>query len=305
VWVSELRELAKAEPEMVAGIIQNVAPVQFTMTLPAANTLNALVTAQPYQGKPLAEWTRHMRQAELDRIMQAVRIGMVQGESSDQIARRVVGTKLLRGRDGVLQLSRHGAEALTRTLVNGVANQAKAQLYEENEDIIREEAFVATLDARTTPVCRANDGKRFPVGKGPRPPLHWACRSLRVAVIADDLIGQRPYKAATEQMLLREYAQRTGLQQVPRRRADLPRGTKSEFDAYARKRGRELTGRAPAPLTYDKWLRRQSVEFQNDVLGPARARMFRDGLSLDKFVNRAGDELTLSELRAKYGSSKV
>ena len=58
-----------------------------------------------------------------------------------------------------------------------------------------------------------------------------------------------------------------------------------------------MTGRVPAKVTYQQWLTRQSNQFQDDVLGKTKGILFRKGgLRLDKFVNRRGDELTLSQL---------
>jgi hypothetical protein len=172
-----------------------------------------------------------------------------------------------------------------------------------NQDLFSEEQFVATLDARTTPVCRSLDGKRYPVGKGPIPPLHFNCRSLRVPVLDGDALGKRPFVAATKAQLLREYAEREGLK-VPKTREALPRGHKGAFDAFARMRVRQLTGRAPGRTTYQEWLSTQSAAFQDDVLGKTRARLFREGgLTLDKFVNRRGDEIPLSELARLHAAA--
>jgi hypothetical protein len=97
-------------------------------------------------------------------------------------------------------------------------------------------------------------------------------------------------------MLLREYAEKNGLPPVTSRGA-LPRGHRSAFDQFRRRRVRELTGVAPADLDYETFLRRQTVEFQEDVLGKTKALLFRrGGLRLDRFVNRQGDELTLAQL---------
>jgi Na+-transporting NADH:ubiquinone oxidoreductase subunit NqrA len=53
-------------------------------------------------------------------------------------------------------------------------------------------------------------------------------------------------------------------------------------------------------VNYDRWLRRQPVAFQNDVLGVAKGKLFRQGgLTLDRFISRAGDELTLEQLRER------
>lgn len=128
------------------------------------------------------------------------------------------------------------------------------------------------------------------------PPLHFGCRSLRVPVLDQEAVSRRPAKASTERGLLREYARREGLE-APTRRVDLPRGHKGTFDQYARRRVRELTGQVDPGTTYQTWLQRQSAEFQDDVLGTTRARLFRQGgLKLDRFVNRAGDEIPLAEL---------
>ena len=47
------------------------------------------------------------------------------------------------------------------------------------------------------------------------------------------------------------------------------------------------------------WLKTKPAEFQNEVLGPSRAKLFRAGMPVDRFVNRAGDKLTLDDLRKR------
>lgn len=51
------------------------------------------------------------------------------------------------------------------------------------------EQYVAVLDSRTTKLCRGLDGKRFPLGEGPIPPLHMNCRSNRILVLPDKVGG--------------------------------------------------------------------------------------------------------------------
>lgn len=56
----------------------------------------------------------------------------------------------------------------------------------------------------------------------------------------------------------------------------------------------------PESVSYGEWLRRQSNDVQADVLGVAKAKLFRaGGLPMDKFVNRAGGEYTLDQLRER------
>lgn len=61
-------------------------------------------------------------------------------------------------------------------------------------------------------------------------------------------------------------------------------------------------GPVSAQTTYNSWLKQQPEEFQNEVLGPERAHLFRSGeVSLDKFTDDAGKVYTLDELRAREG----
>jgi SPP1 gp7 family putative phage head morphogenesis protein len=295
-WFASLAELAAHEGAFMAATLTAASPVHLDLLLPSPATLRAAARATPMEGRVLRDWASRQRQADLGRIMSSVQIGMVQGEDSRDIARRVVGTRQFHKTDGATHVTRREAEALTRTAVNHVANAARREFINENAELFELEMFVATLDSRTTPICRATDGKRFPVGKGPIPPLHFSCRSTRVPLLDGEVLGERPMKPVTEQMLVREFSRKRGLGDLSSR-DDLPRGTKGDFDKFARGRVRELVGRVPASTSYQEWLAGQSAEFQDDVLGKARGALFRrGGLSLDRFVNRAGDQIPLSEL---------
>lgn len=51
---------------------------------------------------------------------------------------------------------------------------------------------------------------------------------------------------------------------------------------------------------YDDWLKRQSEETQDDILGKAKAKLFRDGnLTMKQFVNDNGRTLTLEQLKRR------
>lgn len=301
LWDRNLRELVAAEAAFLGAAVETALPVVYQTITPDLRRLRGMVGTQPLRGpgpglRTLRQWTDRLSREDLDRIMGTIRTGLLEGASNREIARRVVGTRSLRGTDGVTQITRQAAETLTRTSAIHFANQAKREWYLANSDIISEEVYVATLDSRTTAVCRSLDGRRFAIGEGVYPPLHPNCRSLRVAVIDGRVLGQRPMKPVTERMLLDEFTTGRGLGRVGRR-ADLPTGTKTAFDRFARRRVRELVGRVPSAVTYEQWLRGQSVRFQNDVLGISKAKLFRTGrLSLDRFVDRNGRELTLREL---------
>lgn len=298
LWFDTFRSFVGEEAQFLARALELVVPVAIETTLPQAATLRALVRERPFEGKVLGQWSRNIRNSDLRRIEDQIKIGLVQGEPAPRIARRVVGTARLKGTDGVTQITRNNAEAITRTATNHFSNQARREFFTENATLFKEELYVATLDSRTTPICRSLDGKRFPVGQGPIPPLHFSCRSLRVAVVDGEVLGQRPMKPVTERGLLREWTQANNIPQVTKR-AQLPFGQKGRFDKFSRKRIRQLTGTVPAKISYQEWLKTQSTEFQDDVLGPSRAAMFRRGVGLDRFVNRAGNEIPLAELARK------
>lgn len=292
----QMVSLSLAESVALSNMVQVVLPVQIDVTMPTARLLRSIALSRPFQGQILRDWAASMEADDIRRIHNAIQLGMTAGESMDVIARRVVGTQALGFEDGTLQMTRQQVQAVVRTAVQHVANSARTAWFLENSDVIEQEYFVATLDSRTTPVCRANDGKTYPLGKGPVPPLHFQCRSLRIAAIDGTLAGDRPAKPFTEKQLVGEYAEANGFGKITNR-DQLPHGTKTDFDKWKRGRIREMVGPIPASTTYEKWMRGQSKSFQDDTLGATKAQLFRDGgLKLDKFVDRNGNELTLAQL---------
>jgi hypothetical protein len=61
-----------------------------------------------------------------------------------------------------------------------------------------------------------------------------------------------------------------------------------------------MNGQVAGDLTYNNWLKSQSAEAQDHVLGKAKGKLFRQGgMSMDKFVDTTGHIYTLEELRRK------
>lgn len=295
----EMPTLALAESASLSGIVMVSLPVVINVVQPSAQLLKSIALSRPFQGRILSDWAKDLAADDIRRIHNAVQVGMIQGEDMNTIARRVVGTQALSFSDGVTNMTRSQVQSITRTAVMSIANNSRQAWLADNSDIITQERFVATLDSRTSPVCRANDGKLYELGKGPMPPLHFNCRSLRIAAIDGTLAGDRPAKPYTQSQLVSEYADQNKLGEV-KSRDDLPFGTKTDFDKWSRRRIRELVGPVPAETTYQKWLEGQTSTFQDDVLGQTKAKLFRNGgLKLDRFVNRQGDELTLGQLATK------
>lgn len=296
---NQLKDLAISEAAVGATIIESSLPVVIGMSLPPADKLVAIVNSQPFQGRTLKEWMERTAESDVQKMLSYAKIGIVQGQTPTQVARGIIGTQAAKYSDGIARKAFKDVESVILTLTNGIQNEAKQALYEANADIIDRELYVATLDVRTTLECAANDGKTFKRGEGPIPPLHFRCRSLRVPYINPENLRNRGFDSSTEKQLLQEYSDQANITTVGKR-SELPRGHKTSFDEFARKRRRDLVGQVPAQTSYNEWLKTQSRDFQDQVLGPTRAEMFRNGeISLDKFVARDGDVLTLDELRRK------
>lgn len=295
----QLKALAIAEAATGATVIEGALPVVIGLTTPPAAQLVGIINSHPFEGRTLKQWMERTAKADVDYLLAQAKIGITQGKSPTEVARSIVGTRQAKYQDGAARKAFRDLESVILTLTNGVQNEAKQALYEANSDIIQEELFVATLDVRTTLECASNDGKVFKRGKGPIPPLHFRCRSLRVPYINPDNLNNRGFDSSTEKQLLQEYSDQANISTASKRSA-LPYGHKTKFDKFARRRKRELVGQVPAQTTYNEWLKTQTKEFQDEALGPTRAEMFRKGdLHLDKFVARDGDVLTLDQLKKK------
>lgn len=299
LMVKEYKALNMQEALYVKSSTEALTPVYLNMKVPSKFTLDALID-KPFEGRALKGWTQYLSDRDIDRIMARVKIGMVQGHSATEIVTNILGTKNLKGVNGLTQTSRRELTHIARTATNFFGNQARRRAFMENEDIYSEEKYIATLDSRTTIRCMSLDGNTYAVGDGPYPPVHVNCRSVRVALVTPDLIGHRPFNAAGKKQLLTEYSKKAGFKKVPLTRDGLPRGHKGKYDAFARVRGRELIGRVPAKTTYEQFLRRQTPAFQDSVLGKARGKLYRDGkVPLERFVDVTGKQYTLAELAVR------
>lgn len=260
----DLDELAVNEATFQAGVIKTAAPVVVDLDVPAPSHLRAIVRARPFQGQLLREWFSDLEAAQRREIRRHVRLGIVEGEGIDQIVRRIRGTRAAGYADGVLEIGRRQAEAVVRAAVNHVSTAARSELAAANSDIIDREQILATLDSRTTPICRKRDGEVHEVGVGPRPPFHLGCRTTVVPVL----------KSWREMGIDID---------------DAPEGTRAS-----------LNGQVPASTTWPEWIEKQSFDVQSEALGKTRARLLRTGkVRASAFVDRRGRQFTLEDLRKR------
>ena len=247
----ELRDLAEYEAEFTHNVLRGL-DVNLDFHAPSPERIFA-VAMQPQLGRTITEWFESLGRSTYERLRDIVRIGMLEGQTVNQIVSR------MRGPSGAFAAERRNLEAVTRTLFTGISNTARDVVYEENTDLIKGVRWVSTLDSRTTPICQERDGNVYPVGKGPRPPAHVNCRSTTVPVL----------------------------------KSPSPVSTRAAAGGPVR-----------GDMTYAEWLRTQSAEVQDDVLGKARGELFRKGkLTLDRFINDQGRYYTLEQLRRRESAA--
>ena len=160
-------EIAFREPVFVKNVIEDALPVIVNFGVPNTFVLREILSHPPVDGKILGDWLKKFEENDVERMMEEIRKGLVQGGSIPQITRRIFGTTRFNGQDSVRMISRRGAETLARTVSNGIANQARQAFFRQNASLIKSEVYTAILDNRTTVICASLDGHVFP----PRPAM--------------------------------------------------------------------------------------------------------------------------------------
>ena len=253
------------------------APATFSLTAAQGATITLP------NGEVVSKAFRGIAVDQSERFSQVVRQGLLTGEPTPDIAKRLIGSlqfgeraktpkQLIAAGGQATAVADNQVMALVRTSINQVANTASQQVYEANQDITPRYRYVATLDTRTSSICRALDGQEFEYGKGPLPPQHFNCRSTTVPVIDYKALGFDP--------------------PPPGRRA-------------------ATGGQVPANESYGQWLAKQDLPTKAKALGAGKVAYFdklaakygpKDAIA--KLVRDDGSELTLDQLRARYGPVK-
>lgn len=159
----------------------------FETVIPAPDQVRAAVFSAPLSvrgadgGKLLEPFIKDWSANEVKRVSGAIRQGYFEGQTTSQILQAVRGTKANKYRDGILAISNRGAAAMVRTAIQHTASVSRQETWKANSNVVKSVRWVSTLDGRTTQACRSLDGTLWPIGKGPRPPIHVACRSTTVA----------------------------------------------------------------------------------------------------------------------------
>ncbi|VEJ54621.1 hypothetical protein [Pragia fontium] len=272
----ELMGFAKHEAIYQFNLFDSLLPHPVLQRFPLASITQEQVYAaaitQPFQGRLLRDWAENIEVDRMTRITNTVKNGYLAGDTVEQMARKVRGTKARNYQDGIIEASRRNVTSVVKTAVTHFAAVARNKFADNNRDIIKAKQWLSTLDNRTSHICIIRDrlkytldgkpiGHKIPYLQGPGR-IHFCCRSMETFIT----------KSWREMGIDIE---------------DIREGTRASMD-----------GQVPAETTYSEWLQRQSYSRQVQVLGETRARLMKDGgMRTDEFFNDKGEWLTLQQLR--------
>lgn len=253
-----MKEFAASEAEFSARMFQKGTDISFKE--PTSTQIASAVFTSPLllldDELDIEQALRQLSKAKRRQIVNTIKDGIIAGKASASIVDDInfVTTKI----------QTNHASTLVRTITNHVSNAARQATIDANDDVIKGVEWVSTLDGGTTPTCQALDGREFERDKGPRPPIHWACRSTVIPVVKKEFSVLD--KASRER---------------PARGAQGVEGVKGT-------------------TTYNSWLKKQPASFQDEVLGKGKGKLFRQGgLPVSKFVDKNFKPLTLKQLKRK------
>jgi SPP1 gp7 family putative phage head morphogenesis protein len=289
VLFEELRPFATNESEWELDNLKSVVKSpSVTLAAPSPVQVWAAVNSTPLifpdsNGvKLLDPFIKGWEKAQIDAVSNIIRTGFITGRTSHQI------TQDITGKNGYLDnQNRKSIKTMVRTATNQISNMARNETFAENDDIVIGYQIIATLDGRTSSICRHHDngkvynkgliiwadGSREKTKARPMPAFHPNCRSTTVAILDE----------------------RYGIDDVTSTRASA--GVSG---------GKQVS----ATEGYYSWLKKQGeqgpkgLKFVQDVLGRERGDLLiNGGLSSKQFQKLTIDELfrpiPLDELRKK------
>ncbi len=244
-------------------------------------------------GETVEKAFRGIATRQQEGLARTIRQGVFSGESTQQIASRMIGRLEFGQRGSVRQIAQAGGEltklanhqiqTIVRTSVNQVQNQASQAVYAANSKVAPKYEYVATLDSRTSPICKRLDGRKFEYNKGPTPPQHFNCRSTTVPVVDYEGLSKRK-----------------GFEDL----TPPPKGK-----VVTRPTG-EGTGRVPQDTQYGDWLLGQDKKLKVKTLGNEQKVRYFERLAkkegsgqkaIRKMVREDGSERSLKDLERLYG----
>ena len=251
-------DFAEYEAEFAVRTMNTAAAA--SVTLPASEQLRALVTQRPMQ------------------LAASGRAGStIQSLTIDQAARQFAGDKAGEIRRAIQAGMVEGStvQTLTREIAS-VTNRHKRQA----EALVRTSMNHISSEARSA-VNRANDdilkGEEWVAVLDGRTTIGCASLDGKILGFDEPPFTPRHWNCRSVRVpVLNDEFQEGGLE-----------GTRASMD-----------GPVSAKRTYSGWLKDQSAEFQDEMLGKERGKLFRSGkIKLDQFVDQNYNPVSLEQLR--------
>lgn len=257
--------------EMVADHAAEALHIVFgieAIAVPTRDYFKSLASNILIQGAPSADWWRGQSENIKLKFAAQLRQGLANGETNQQITARIVGKS---GVPGVMDIARRDAASLVHTSIQTVANDARRQTFQSNDDIVKGLRQVSTLDSHTSLTCVAYSGESWnlayePLGPKKLPynggtPRHFLCRSVEVPIT-------KTFKEL-------------GID-IPE-----PAGTTRASSS----------GQIEVNTSFNDYLERMGTKYQNKVLGEGRADLWRKGkITLKDLVDGQGRPVSLDYL---------
>jgi SPP1 gp7 family putative phage head morphogenesis protein len=303
-----LVDLADLESKWVVRAINGAVgaevsiPIDLTSIAWSMTQLEAIVSDAVLEGSTISEWWGKQAADLRLRYADTVKQGLLRGATTPEIVTQIRGGKGVKG-ISLIEEKRRQAEALVRTSVQQVSNDARLATYQANKDIIKGYRQTSTLDGRTSAICQAYSSKQWDLNHRPIGhrlpfhggcPRHFNCRSLIVSILKtwSELAG-RPLKQADDQTIDRIFRQKLR-----------DRGWDEERISKAQRRTQaSMDGPMSQDLDYSQWFAGKGKAFQRETLGAGRYELYQRELlkDLSDLVDMKGNPLTVKQLRQKYG----
>ena len=143
----EIPKFAKESEKINRMILISALPIKVAFNQVSLDHLKKLID-QPLGGKKYAERFNDNYREAVSEIEKQIGVGIVKGESMLQVRNRLIGVG--KGIGGVIgdKITRR-AEMIARSEIMRISNAVTDDLYRRNDDIVKGQMWVATLDSRT------------------------------------------------------------------------------------------------------------------------------------------------------------
>ncbi len=278
---SEFQPLSVQEGQFTVDSVNEVLNDDFIMLPVEDQKLWSAVTNSPLLLDPKSgpiDFTKFVEGVganSISKVSNFMGFGYAQGLTLQEMVSGIIGTRKNNYKDGLIEQDRVAAERMVRTSVNHIATQTRLKVYNSNKRIVEGYRIIATLDSRTSTICKGYDQTIVMNDDDfkPYPPFHPNCRTTVISEIKgkalEDSKGTRAANFKAQ--------------------GDVEAGT---------------VGQVSATTQYYDLLKQQSAAQQDLALGSARGKIFRNaGLTTQEFrkamVDQMNQPITLSEMADK------